>query len=111
MKKNGIGGRLTTVGGIVIPIAWDDEGNPLAVAISSPDEKEYLIEQDAKGKQLLSLIRQEIVVNGIVGKVVKGRKTIAVKSFEPKSGGSGRNGRSSASSGQGLWVGSTEEIT
>jgi hypothetical protein len=111
-KKRVMGGRLTTVGGIVIPIAWDDEGNPLSVAISSPDEKEYLVEQDAKGEELLLLIRQEIVASGVVGKVVRGRKTLAVRSFGLKSGGDGRNRRrSKGSDGPVLGAGSTERIT
>ena len=83
-KKRGAVDKLTTVRGIVIPVDWDEEGNALAVAISSPDEQEYLIEQDEKGKELTGLIRQEIEVSGIVRKAIKGRKTIAVKSYRLK---------------------------
>ena len=58
-KKERTGYELTTVRGIVIPVDWDDEGNALAAAISSPDEQEYLIKQDAKGKELVGLMRSQ----------------------------------------------------
>jgi len=81
------GDELTTVRGIVIPVHWDKEGNALAVAISSPNEQEHVIEQDKKGKELIGLIRQEIEVSGVVRKVIKGGKTITVKSYRLKTGG------------------------
>ena len=81
IKEKGIGDELTTIRGIVIPVDWDDEGNALAAAISSPDEQEYLIKQDAKGKKLLGFIRQEIEVSGVLKKAIKGRKIIKVKTY------------------------------
>lgn len=79
--------KLTTVRGIVIPVEWDGEGKALAVAISSPDEQEYVIEQDKKGKELIGLIRQEVEVSGVVRKIIKGSKTITVKSYRLKTDG------------------------
>ena len=81
------GDKLTTVRGIVIPVDWDKEGNAIAVAISSPDEQEYVIEQDKKGKELIGLIRQEIEVSSVVRRVRKDSKTITVKSYSLKTGG------------------------
>jgi len=86
-KKKVIVDKLTTVRGIVIPVDWDEEGNAFAVAISSPDEQEYVIEQDEKGKELLEFIRHEIEVDGVVRKAIKGRKTITVRSYRLKTGG------------------------
>ena len=84
-KKKRTIDKLTTVRGIVIPVDWDKEGNALAVAISSPDEQEYVIEQNEKRKELTELIRQEIEVSGVVRKAIKkGRKTITVKSYRLK---------------------------
>ena len=85
-KKRGTVDKLTTVRGIVIPADWDEEGNMLAVAISGSDEQEYLIEQNAKGKELLELIRHEIEIDGLVRKAIKGRKTVKVKSYRLKMG-------------------------
>ena len=86
-RKRGTVDKLTTVRGIVIPVDWDKEGNAIAVAISSPDEQEHVIEQDKKGKELIGLIRQEVEVSGVVRKVIKGSKTITVKSYRLKTDG------------------------
>ena len=86
-KKGGTVDKLTKVRGIVIPVDWDDEGNALAAAISSPDEQEYLIELDAKGKELVGLMRQEIEVRGVVKKGIKGRKTVTVRNYRLKKEG------------------------
>lgn len=86
-KKKGTGDELTTIRGIVIPVDWDEDGNMLVAAISGSNEQEYVIEQDKKGKKLIGLIRQEIEVSGVVRKVIKGSKTITVKSYRLKTDG------------------------
>ena len=86
-RKRGTVDKLTTVRGIVIAVDWDKEGNAIAVAILSPNEQEYVIEQDKKGKELISLIRQEIEVSSVVRSVRKDSKTITVKSYRLKTGG------------------------
>jgi len=50
-ESKGTGDELTTIRGIVIPVDWDENGNVLAAAISSPDEQVYFIELDKKGKK------------------------------------------------------------
>ena len=68
--------------GIIVPVDWDEDGNALASVVSTPGEKEYLIEPDSKGKELLRLSRQEVKVVGLVGRSRKGRRTISVRAFE-----------------------------
>ena len=71
---------LSEIQGLIIPSAWDKEGNVLAVTISTFDEDEYLVERDEKGKQLIGLLREEVEVNGVVG-IKDGVKTIKVKEY------------------------------
>ncbi|MDY6954348.1 MAG: hypothetical protein SWE60_22815, partial [Thermodesulfobacteriota bacterium] len=73
-----------TVMGIVIPIEWDECGNPLATIISSPGEEEYLVEPYAKGKELLGLVTQEIEVIGFLRKRIEGGNSIRVDSYRLK---------------------------
>ena len=68
--------------GIIVPVDWDEDGNALASVVSTPGEKEYLIEPDSKGKELLRLSRQEVKVVGLVGRSREGRRTISVRAFE-----------------------------
>lgn len=85
-ESKGTGDELTTIRGIVIPVDWDVDGNVLATAISSQDEHEYFVELDKKGKKMLGLIRRGIEVRGVVRKIIKGHKTITVKSYRLKTG-------------------------
>jgi hypothetical protein len=72
--------ELIMIRGIVIPVDWDDEGNPLAVAILGAGEEEHFVEQDREGKKLLELMQQEVEVSGTVRKMIHGHKVITVKS-------------------------------
>ena len=59
--------ELFKIQGLIIPSAWDKEGNVLAVAVSTFDEDEFLVHRDEKGEQLLGLLREEVEVSGVVG--------------------------------------------
>ena len=52
--------------GIIIPADWDEKGNVFAVALSTYDEVEYLIENNEKGKELEAFIREEVEMRGIL---------------------------------------------
>jgi hypothetical protein len=52
--------------GIVIPAAWDQNGNIISLAIATDDEQEYLIETRRMVTKLMSLLRQEVVVTGTI---------------------------------------------
>ncbi|MDI6687519.1 MAG: hypothetical protein QME06_04780 [Desulfobacterales bacterium] len=78
------GDRPTIVRGIVVSMDWDEKGNALAAAISTPDEQEYVIKQDEKGKELLKFIRHDVEVYGVVRKAIKGRNMVTVKSYKLK---------------------------
>ena len=66
--------------GIVIPAAWDLNGNIVKLAIATGDEQEYLIENHRKIAQLRALLRQEVVVSGSV-RDKKAYKAIKVTSI------------------------------
>jgi len=83
-ESNVTGYKPTMVRGIVVSVDWDEKGNALAAAISTPDEQEYVIKQDEKGKELLKFIRHDVAAYGVVRKAIKGRKTVTVKSYKLK---------------------------
>ena len=66
--------------GIVIPAAWDLDGNIVQFAIATGDEQEYLIESNRKIAQLKNLLRKEVVVSGSLGDKME-CKTIKVASI------------------------------
>ena len=55
-----------TISGIVMPTEWDDYDDVTSVAIQTSDEKEYLVDRNKKGKELLELIEEEVAATGVV---------------------------------------------
>jgi hypothetical protein len=72
--------NLIQIQGLIIPVDWDEEGNPISVAISTFHEEENLVEKDTKGDQLLGLLREEVKVSGEVW-IEEEIKTIRVKKY------------------------------
>ena len=72
--------NLTTITGLIIPANWDRDGNVTGVAISTHDEDEYLVQERAKGAEMLRLVRREVEVTGWA-ELDQGKKTITVKDY------------------------------
>lgn len=70
----------TTVEGIVIAAAWDENGDISALDIAGNDEKRYHIADDPIGRQLRHYVRKRLVVDGTIEVSFKGI-TIYVKRF------------------------------
>jgi hypothetical protein len=66
--------------GLIIPVAWDEGGNPLSIAVSTFDEEEYIVEKNIIGDQLFGLLREEVGVTGVLG-IKDGIKTIKVTKY------------------------------
>ena len=73
--------ETTTICGIVIPSAWNEKGEVISVAIATYNERKYLVEDNIKGRQLLSLLRKRVVVKGILARR-NINNVIEVDSFE-----------------------------
>lgn len=67
--------------GIVTPCDWDKEGNIIGLALSTQNEEEYLIEDDAKGKELLKDLHQQVRIGGRIMET-SGTKIIKVEEYE-----------------------------
>lgn len=72
--------REFKIQGLIVPVDWDEEGNPLSVAVSTFDEEEYIVEKDKKGDKLFGLLREQVEVRGEVW-IRDGVKTIKVKKY------------------------------
>jgi hypothetical protein len=72
--------RTATLTGIVIPTDWNDE-EVVAAALATADEKEYRIDKNRKGKELLDYLQHQVEVTGALGKDEKGRELITVKRY------------------------------
>ena len=60
--------ETTSIHGIVIPAAWNEKGDVISVAIATYNEERYLVEDNLKGRQLLSFLRKRVVAYGVLAK-------------------------------------------
>ena len=74
--------RTTTIKGLIIPVNWDEKGNVTATAISTHLEEEYLVDDNARGEELIAFLRQRAKVSGFIIEKAKGKKVITVKHYE-----------------------------
>ena len=65
---------MISINGIIIPVDWDANGNITGLAIATHREEEYYIESDDKAAELMSLLRKEVRITGVVRS--KGEKKI-----------------------------------
>ena len=73
---------ITTVG-VIIPVEWEENGKPVSFALASYEEKEYLIDVRSElGKQLSTIEKRKVRVNGTLGRVVNNRRIIFVNSYD-----------------------------
>ena len=70
-----------TLTGIIIPADWNDDQAVVAVALATPDEKEYRIDVNRKGRELLDHLQQQGEVTGPLSKDEKGRRVITVRRY------------------------------
>ena len=70
-----------TIKGILLPSNWDESGNVKGVSLHTDDEKEYRVELNAVGKELLEHVRHKVEVIGKVRERLDGSINISVKNF------------------------------
>jgi hypothetical protein len=75
--------KVTKIRGVVIPTAWDDQGNVTGIAISSHDENEYQVDRKGKGPELLLHIRKEVEAAGVV-REEEGKKIVRLRKYTVK---------------------------
>jgi hypothetical protein len=75
--------KITKIRGVVIPTAWDDQGNVTGIAISSHDENEYQVDHRGKGPELLLHIRKEVEASGVV-REEEGKKIVRIRKYTVK---------------------------
>jgi hypothetical protein len=73
--------KKMTLMGIITAVEWDEDDNVVAIAISTPEEKEYRIEDNPLGAELLELIYESVKVTGTVIENEFGNKSIWVDSY------------------------------
>jgi hypothetical protein len=73
--------QSATLTGIVIPTDWNDDHEVVAAALATPDEKEYRIGGNRKGRELLGHLQHQVEATGPLSEDEKGRRVITVRRY------------------------------
>ena len=67
--------------GVVIPASWAENGLTMGVSLHTSDEKQYLIQLNKLGKELLDLLHHKVEVTGKIRERLDGSKLIVITSY------------------------------
>lgn len=70
--------KQVTVRGIVVPLAWTEDGTVTAVGVSSFDEREFALRSAMSLGRWIMLLRKEVEVIGVVSGSAHGLEAIRV---------------------------------
>ena len=74
--------RRPSLTGLIIPSAWDSEGNTTGVLLAAFNDEEYLLEAGPLAKKLIGLIHKKVEITGPVRKLRNGSHVVSVSSFK-----------------------------
>ena len=77
--------KSVTLTGIVIPVDWSDDQEVVAVALATADEREYRIDGNRKGRELLGHLQLQVEVTGSLSEDEKGGRVVTVRHYSVKS--------------------------
>ena len=73
---------ISDIEGIIVPVRWDEDGNPIAVALATSQEEELLINmKSAKARDLLKLLQKKVRIAGSITKLDNDKKMITIRSY------------------------------
>lgn len=76
-------GDVLALRGIIVPCSWDEQDNVISIAISAFDEKEYPIEMNGMGRNLMKHITHEVRLEGYLRHNVDlDRELLSVEIYE-----------------------------
>ncbi|MFC1515369.1 hypothetical protein ACFL7E_01275 [Thermodesulfobacteriota bacterium] len=81
-KTDSSSGSIITESGIIVPVEWNEQGRPVALALSTYKESEYSIDTtDVTGKALFNFLRRKVKIIGTLKNLVQNQQTITVLGF------------------------------
>ena len=77
------GEQINDIEGIIIPVRWDEEGNPITVALATSQEEEFPINmKNAKGKKLLEFLQKKVRIAGSITRLANNQKMVNIQKFQ-----------------------------
>ena len=68
--------------GIIVPVRWDNDGNPIAVALATSQEEELLIDmKSTKAGELLGLLQKKVRISGSITKLDNDQEMLTIRRY------------------------------
>ncbi|MGD8258953.1 MAG: hypothetical protein PVH56_15405 [Desulfobacterales bacterium] len=67
--------------GVVIPSSWDENGIITGVSLHTSDEKEYQVQLNGLGLELLELVQHKVEATGKIRERLDGSRQIILNSY------------------------------
>ncbi|MBW2064866.1 MAG: hypothetical protein JRJ03_07990 [Deltaproteobacteria bacterium] len=74
--------KTVSIKGLITPTEWDNHGNITGISISAFDEEEYPLYPDDKGRDLMSMVRQTVEIQGEILED-EGKRRLKVINYTP----------------------------
>ena len=74
--------RQRTITGVIVPEDWDADDKVIRVGIKTSDYREYIIEYNRQGRELMSLINHQVRVTGKIRERLDGEFMLNVEGYE-----------------------------
>jgi hypothetical protein len=83
-KKGSLSGeRINDIEGIIIPVRWDNDGNPITVALATSQEEEFPINMEKKkGKKLLEFLQKKVKITGSMTTQANNQKMVTIQKYQ-----------------------------
>lgn len=79
-KDSRSGQKINHIEGIIIPVRWDKDGNPITVALATSQEEEYPINmKNEKGKNLLQFLQKKVRIAGLITTLANNQKMVTIR--------------------------------
>ena len=73
---------ISDIEGIIVPVRWDKDGNPIVVALATSQEEEFLIDmKSAKARELLEFLQKKVRISGSITKLDNDQKMITIRRY------------------------------
>jgi hypothetical protein len=73
---------IVDIEGIIVPVRWDNNGNPIAVALATSREEELLIDmKSTKAGELLGLLQKKVRISGSITKLDNDQEMLTIRRY------------------------------
>ena len=73
--------RKPMIEGLIIPSSWDENGTIKGVSLYTSDEKEYRVQLNRLGKELLDHVHHRVETTGKIREHLDGSRQIILSSY------------------------------